>query len=273
MALALTLGIAWANAIASGPAEWRERLNHGIELQKAGDLKTAQREFEASVELARKSSDDLPALGTALDYLSGFYDDIGEPGKAELTLDKSLAAWKKALGPDNIAIARVVQRMAALYIEKGEAERVGSLNLPYWIARLQAESPRSMELLRILEASASLESISHHFAQALELHRQAAAVIEALGGDDSDRAVELNDLGVVYLRSGNNENAIASLTRSLDLWSNSARDEGTFVMISQNLAEALTRASAIRKPKRFCILRCLSRSVPTVRRARGWPPF
>jgi len=228
----------------AGTNDWRLQLNHAIATQRAGDLTQARVEFEGTVALARKTGDDSAAPGTALEYLANFYDDIGDFGQAELTLNKCLSVWQQLLGSNNIALARIVRRMASVYIERGELMRAVKLDLPHWIERVQNEAPQSDDLIGLLNASASLESALHHFAGSVELHRKTLDLIEARGGNDAAEAIELNNFGIVYIREGNFDEAVSVLSRALDLWRDSAqpRDVGTLAMICQNLAEAFTKA-------------------------------
>jgi hypothetical protein len=110
-------------AFAGGLDDWRLQMNHAVESQRAGNLAEARTAFEGAVASARKLGGESPPLGTALEYLSNFYDDVGNFGEAELTLKTSLSVWQRLVGSNNIALARIIRRMATIYIERGDFAR------------------------------------------------------------------------------------------------------------------------------------------------------
>ena len=201
------------------PPSWKEDIALALDLERRGDLIGAERAFRSALAHGQRAGYEATATAHVLDALGLFYDDIGDFDQAIICFKSSLAIWRRTLPPGHVALARVVNRLAAAYLESGQAGKVAALDLPAWVARLEANDPSSKDLIPLLENLAVLKMLEKRFDEAESLYWRTLQLVQGcLSCQPGERAVVLNDLGLLYLRWKRGEKAVAPLFESLDLW-------------------------------------------------------
>src|SRR5215831_10564054 len=192
--------ILWAN----DPA-WSQHLGAAQEFERAGDAARAQLELDLALGEARAANDSA-AVANVLDRMGTLADNIGHFVEAATRYEASLRIWRKRLGPEHPSLVRVINRLAAVYLETGQAGRAERLDLAQWRERMD---PSSDELLPLLQNLGTLDSLRGRFAEALNRFQEALSVIQQRGQNGSPgHAVTLNNLGLACLRARQGDSAI-----------------------------------------------------------------
>ncbi len=174
------------------------------------------------------------AAAQAADAMGISFSDSGRFAEAEEQLERALFEWRQYLGPHDIALVRVVTRLAGVYVNAGDVAKAERLNLEGWLDRLRSEAPGRPEMVQLLQDLGALDSLRGRH----DLARQRFE--EALARSDSGaRAATLNDFGLACLRAGEYDDAIAKLTQSRALWNDKSAAAG---VASFNLARAYQAA-------------------------------
>src|SRR5579863_8904333 len=95
---------------------WRLHVAAAQEFERQGEILRAEAEFQLAATAAQQAGTGSAAFAHVLDATGVFYDDIGKFAEAESCLQRSLAIWRELLGPEHLAIARVINRLADLYL-------------------------------------------------------------------------------------------------------------------------------------------------------------
>ncbi len=218
-------------------ADWQTHLKAAQQLQLAGNVTRAEREFQAALQAAKQVAPDGKSVAYVLGAIGTYYEQIGNFREAERCFLQSLAIWQRILGPDHFALARVISQLASVYLETGQLAKAQSLRLESWVRRAEAQPPSS-ELEKLLENVAALDALRGHFAEAEKVLAHDLDVT-AQRNDLVESAVILNNLGLVCFDSGRYSDAIRYLSRSLVRWEGlrSANDPNS-ALISHSLALA-----------------------------------
>lgn len=184
-------------------------------LEAQGRIEQATAEFKAAVESAARSTDPTDLVRT-LDFACAHYQDIGQTVQSEPCLRRLLTVSTKLLGPGNLSLNRIVNRLACVYIElrrPGQAER---LQLGKWLARLESEAPLSTDRIDLLGALAALELIRGNPSQSAALNLEAWAIIEKRGETETASAITaLNNLAIAYREAKRYQESEDTLLRAL----------------------------------------------------------
>jgi len=194
---------------------WSRHLSEAARLENAGELAGAASEFASALRDAHSAGPESAAAGHVLDAMGAFYDDIGNFNQAEACLEESLRIWRGLLGPGHMALVRVVNRLAAVYLEDGNLGKAERLDLPQWLERLRAQPAASDGLVPLLQNLATLESRRGRFERARSLFQEA---LERLQQGSIVDAATRNDFGLACLRARQYGAAVELLTASLTLW-------------------------------------------------------
>jgi len=229
--------------LAQAPAatgSWSRHLAaaQGLELQ--GDRVRAEAEFRLAAAEAQRNGSESAAYANVLDRMGVFYDDIGNFAEAERCLSRSLAIWRNLLGTQHVAIARVINRLAALYLETSQVGKAERLDLESWIHLVETNDPQSRDLIPLLENFGTLQSLRGQFPESDRLYQRALDLVTERGASQSaEHAVVLNDLGVACIRSKRYDAAIEPLTAALEIWKQIQGPDGRNTgMTSHSLAIA-----------------------------------
>jgi tetratricopeptide (TPR) repeat protein len=231
----------------SGTELWNRHVAAALEAQSRGDIARAEAEFEEATVVARRHGTASAPYAHVLDVKGAFFDQIGRFAEAESCLRGSLAVWRGLLDSEEPTLARVVNRLAALYLETGQLRKAGQLDLKNWIDLVEAKDPANPDLIQLLENLAALQSLRGHFSESERLYLKALDL--TAGGrrpDIFEHAVVLNNLGLACLRSGHSAKAIEHLSASLRIWvqTRGSEDRNT-ELTSQSLAVAYQQAGRL----------------------------
>jgi tetratricopeptide (TPR) repeat protein len=217
--MCLLLLVSSPAGFSQSPTEpWRLHVAAAQDLQRQGSIPRAEAEFRVAASEAQQS-DTTAGYAHVLDATGEFYDDIGKFAEAQSCLEKSLAIWRGLLGPEHFAIARVVNRLAAVYLETGQWRKAEHLDLELWIRRVEQKEPASQDLLQLIEHLAELDSLRGELSESHRLYRQVIDLTTSSGNAGSaERAVALNNLGLSCLSARDYDNAIRFLGAALQIW-------------------------------------------------------
>ena len=198
--------------------DFTQHLAAAQELKRAGNFVRAQSELDLALEEARTAGDSA-AIAQVLDRMGAVDDDLGHFVDAERHFQGALTIWRIRLGPDHPSLIRVVNELAAVYLETGQPGKAERLDLARWRDRLETANPSSVELLPLLDNLGTLAAMRGRFDEAFQRFQEALEVIERRGGSDSaDYAWTMNNLGLACLRARQYGAAIRHLSVSLALW-------------------------------------------------------
>jgi len=235
----LVLGrVLWA----SDPA-WSQHVAAAQELERTGNFGRAQLELELALGEAH-AANDTAAVAHVLDRIGTFADNLGHFVEAESRYEASLRIWRKRLGPEHPSLVRVINRLAAVYLETGQVGKAERLDLARWRERVD---PSGDELLPLLQNLGTLDSLRGRFAEALNRFQEALSVIQQRGQNGSPgHAVTLNNLGLACLRARQGDSAIQHLSMSVALWEKLQGAEALSVgLTSYNLGLACEAAGRL----------------------------
>ncbi len=219
---------------------WRLRLNMGQSLEQRGELDAAEREMGLALSAAgRVLESDVP-LAKVLDAMGSFYDDVGKFSDAEQCWTNSLAVWGRILGPQHIALNRLVGRLASLYVETHQRAKAERLDLEGWTRRVEHEEPGSLDLIQLLENLATLKSLRGETSEAEAMFLKALNLsLDSDGSETAESAALLNNLGLMCFEARRYDAAIGYLTRSLRARTRlCGHDDPNGGLTSHTLAEA-----------------------------------
>jgi hypothetical protein len=77
---------------------WSRHLSEAARLENVGELADAASEFASALRDARSAGPESVGVGTVLDAMGAFYDDIGNFNQAEACLEGSLRIWARGSG-------------------------------------------------------------------------------------------------------------------------------------------------------------------------------
>jgi tetratricopeptide (TPR) repeat protein len=143
----------------------------------------------------KKYSTSSPELLPALDALASLA--LEQHGDAEPLLKQTLSIREGNLGPNNIEVARNLDKLAEIYTEQkrfDEAQKVSERSLFIWMKELK---PGSAELAEKYEKVAELYQALHRPADAEPLVQQ------VLTARESETVASLNTLASIYVTKQN----------------------------------------------------------------------
>lgn len=190
-------------------------LDRAALLEAQGHIDQATAEFKAAVQSAARSADPADLVRT-LDLACAHYQDIGQTHQAEPCLRRLLTLTRNLLGPHELSLNRIVNRLACVYIElrkPGQAER---LELNKWLDRLAAEAPLSTDRIDLLGTLAALALVRGNPSQSAALNLQAWAILEKRGETQTASAITaLNNLAIAYREDKRYRDSEDTLLRAL----------------------------------------------------------
>jgi tetratricopeptide (TPR) repeat protein len=143
-----------------------------------------------------------------LNNLGFVYQLAGNYDQAETCLKRAIDLHRSSPAPNELRVATSIGNLAKLYIENGQfakAERLGLLSIADRVERIE---PFSAELARILGSLGVVERHRRNHQPAEQHHRRALAIWEKRTPAGSEIVETLNNLGLVYLDSGREREAL-----------------------------------------------------------------
>jgi tetratricopeptide (TPR) repeat protein len=231
------------SAGAQPESSWNRHLRDAQELHRLGNTDEARREFQLALAEAHTIDGDSGPTAQVLSAFGVFESDLGNFAEAEDRLRQSLAIWSRRLGPEHFALAREINHLAAVYIESGQIGKAERLGLETWWGRIESNPQAAQDRLPLLENLAMLDGLRGRAAQGELRLQQALALASAAGVPKTERAVVLNNLGLISLRMSRPDSAISCLIESLGLWKDlRGPDDGNVAVTTHALGLAYAAA-------------------------------
>ena len=230
-----------ASPLAHAQSSWATHTRAGEYAFAQGDLKRAEGEFQAALEIAQRFPAGDLRLETSLENLARFYEHESDLDKAQPLYQLMLAAQEVRLGTEDpgllgtlYAVARVSQPMGDLPTAKDSLERYAE------IAETSGTGdPRQQ--WQVLSMLARLEIITDDNDAALQWQRRAVeAVAEDPGATADERAAQLESLAQMELTAGEGRRAEMALVQLATL----RQDEDEADAMARTMAEGSAAAFA-----------------------------
>ena len=210
--------------------EFNDRMGEAIALNNLGNLYGNSGDFQRSLDFYRqaealnKSLQHRSGQGIQLNNIAWVYGTTGDYEKAIEFYNQALEIF--AAEEDQFRMGNVLSNIAANYVELGDYQKALELNLRVLPMRraVNNEEGAAVTLRQIAKAYANLNEKQ----KALDYYNQA---IEKLRLFPRQLSMALRDLGALYSKSGEHENAIRSLNEALQ--------------VSRNLGDPLGQADAL----------------------------
>jgi len=188
----------------------QRHLDRATLLESQNQIEEASNAYRDAIEAARSA--DVPTQIQVLDLACTFYQDAGLGHQAESCLRRLMSVFQARIGPDHLALNRIVNRLACLYIEIGQRAKAERLGLEKWLARLEAEAPLSNDRVDLTGALASLEILRGNPDKSLALNKKAWEVLDGRGDSESVSGLTiLNNLSISYSELKRPADAITAL--------------------------------------------------------------
>jgi tetratricopeptide (TPR) repeat protein len=186
-------------------------------LAAQGEIPLATQAFESAVQAAARSADPAELVG-ALDLACAHYQDTGQAQQAEPCLRRLLSLAGKLLGPQDLSLNRLVNRLAGAYIELRQHRRAERLPLLPWLARLAAEAPLSTDRIDLLGTLAALALVRGDARLSAAMNLEALGILEKRGETQSASAIiSLNNLAIAYREGKRLRESEAAILRALTI--------------------------------------------------------
>jgi len=210
--------------------EFNDRMGEAIALNNLGNLYGNTGDFQRSLDFFRqaealnKSLQHRSGQGIQLNNIAWVYGTTGDYEKAIEFYNQALEIF--AAEEDPFRMGNVLSNLAANYMELGDYQKALDTNLKVLPMRraVNNEEGAAVTLRQIAKAYANLNEKQ----KALDYYNQA---IEKLRLFPRQLSMALRDLGALYSKSGEHENAIKSLNEALQ--------------VSRNLGDPLGQADAL----------------------------
>ena len=210
----LVLCLCLSTAALCSPA-FNAHLERAAFLEAQGRIEEATLAFKVAVESAARSTDPADLVRT-LDLACAHYQDIGQTTQSEPCLRRLLTLSIQLLGPNELSLNRIVNRLACVYIELRQRGRAERLPLVKWLSRLEVEAPLSTDRIDLLGTLAALELIRGNPNQSAALNLEAWAIIEKRGETETASAITaLNNLAIAYREAKRYQESEDTLLRAL----------------------------------------------------------
>src|SRR5262245_9075381 len=181
----------------------------GIELRRVGNFDGAANAFLASIEVARRRSDDV-ALANALINYSSIPGQQADYTTAIAALNEALAIGERTKHADSISGA--LANLAIVYRLTGDYDRAIETNLK--AMELASAAKDRYTLGRIWSNLGVVYWTQGRYREALDAYTKAITFKESTS--DADIALTLNNIGTIHINQGNTELALEYFTRSLN---------------------------------------------------------
>lgn len=217
---------AWAGEATHIP-DWRRHIDAAQKLERSGDLDGAERELTSALSAVGHTAGGDAPLAQVLDAMGSYYDDIGKFSEAEQCWTESLALWSRILGPSHIALNRVVNRLATLYLETHQLAKAERLNLEEWAPRLEQEEPASVDLREFLESLGQFYFLQGDVPKAETAYSKALHLtLDADGSETVASVYVLNNLGLMHFEARHYDAAVGYLLRAVRVWDKFRASDG-----------------------------------------------
>jgi tetratricopeptide (TPR) repeat protein len=130
---------------------------------------------------------------------------------------KAIEIDRAAPRPGAILTARFTTNLAQVYLETGQYAKAERLELHSLAARLEASEPGDPEVTRLVATTGALAAVQRRYAEAENAYKRALASHEKCHPESDETVQLLNNLGILYRKTGRNSDALSYCERALRL--------------------------------------------------------
>jgi tetratricopeptide (TPR) repeat protein len=197
--------------------EWRQQMQHALDLEAGGDFANAERTLTISIHQAEQPGSDPAWLPTALDRLGVLNWDLGRTRQAEQVYLHAADLWRRRFGPSNLGLATTFSDLAWVYVALGEPLQAKTL----WQRSLEIRTlilgPYHPSVAEVYGYMAVGAFDAHRFDEAQSFCQQALRIYDRSGKIPGETDQVLSSLASVRLQQGRASEAIRLLTEAIQL--------------------------------------------------------
>jgi tetratricopeptide (TPR) repeat protein len=204
-----------ALAAAASAQQLDEALQAAFESHRQQDFATAERLLVEAVREAERVTPPDARLPVALNNLAAAYQFQDRFPEAERTYRRALSSCQGVCNP--LLLARFSINLANLYLEDAAVSKAERLGLPALRAPLAAAYPADAENARLSAMLGAIANARGRLAEAAAHYEEALAFWERRGALDADALQALNNLALIYARTGRRAEAMTKSRRAVEL--------------------------------------------------------
>jgi len=195
---------------------WAVLMTLGLALGFGAPVQAAAPEAKkAPVVKSETEREEILRLVATLDRLK----EQGNFHEAIPLAERLLVIREKAVGPDDVSVAMILNNLGTLYEQQAEHVRAERLHLRALAIREKAYGPAHLDVSDSLNNLANVYSDMEDYARAEPIYQRVLEIREkALGSDHADVADALNNLGFLYKKKGDYAQAEALYLRALTIY-------------------------------------------------------
>ncbi len=169
--------------------------------------------YKRALDIAKKLGPQHPLVAAVSNNLAWVYWAEGRYGDAEPLYRRAIATTEQTLGSEHPNLLTQLHNLAALYRVQGRFADAEPLLLRA-IALGEKVAPKHPHLGKALDNLALVYTAQHRYGEAEALFKRAIALAEEIFGPaHADVAAYANDLGALYVQTGEWAKAVQSLGR------------------------------------------------------------
>jgi len=205
--------------LAMAGESWSSHTRAGEMAFAYGRIETAEKEFQAALDLAKTFGEDDPRLEESLSNLARLYEHQGDLDRAEPLYQLELAAGEHRLGKNSPELLDTLAALARTAIPAGDHPvAMESLQRYLEIAGQLDEIPNEEQYRAVLSTLARMEAINEDGDAALRHQREATRLcVENPGMEDSEKIAALENLARMEFRFGSPEAGAKALHEEADI--------------------------------------------------------
>eukprot|EP01087_Luapelamoeba_hula_P007418 TRINITY_DN181_c2_g1_i1.p1 TRINITY_DN181_c2_g1~~TRINITY_DN181_c2_g1_i1.p1 ORF type:complete len:1492 (-),score=334.59 TRINITY_DN181_c2_g1_i1:1835-6310(-) len=191
-------------------------------LQDIASYESAEKLFEAALELAKKShkdNPDHPEIAQKLDALAYMYRMAGKYAKAAPLYERAMDIRERILGPDNAEFASSVNSLAILYRHQGKYEKAEPLYNKALSIREKLFGHIHHDVAQSLNSLGCLTQDMGRYKESEDYFVRAVSMRETLcGPNHPDVAMSLNNMAGLFMDQSKYEQARPIYNRALEIY-------------------------------------------------------
>jgi len=213
----LAAAIAVLTAVAGFPQtdDWRSRMDEGAAAETVGDYARAASSYRVATEVAERFDRRDRRRLVAWNAMATMYDALGRFAEAEAAYRRALKEAAESTGKAGPDYGLVLANLGSSYVETGQ-RATGEKLLREALAIYSAADPPDESRIAVAQNGlAEVLCVARKYKEAAPLLIRALAVLEKNPSAWGETALAKNNLGVVRLFEGNNEEARRLFLQSL----------------------------------------------------------
>jgi tetratricopeptide (TPR) repeat protein len=197
--------------------EWRQQMQHALDLEPQGEFAEAERTLIASIHKAEQPDSDPLWLPAALDRIGGFNRRLGRNRQAEHFYLRAADLWRTRFGSRSLGLAMTLSDLAWVYVGLGDPSRAESLWRHSLEIRTVVLGPDHPAVARVYGYMAVGAFAAHSLSDAESFSQKALRIYERTGKIPGQTDQVLSSLASVRLRQGRASAAIQLTKEAIDL--------------------------------------------------------